>query len=110
MPRRRYSILSNVFCVSHTSQDAEESGEDFAEDINNVPAEEDEPPEVDSKKRKVCLAVFDKAVKCASSRIGDQRPASKAATTSTKPASKKAKPASGRAKKVKPTAEGDEED
>jgi hypothetical protein len=44
------------------------------------------------------------------SRIGDQRPATKAATTSTKPTSKKAKPASGRAKKVKPTAEGEEED
>jgi hypothetical protein len=42
--------------------------------------------------------------------IGDQRPATKAATTSTKPASKKAKPVSGRAKKVKPTTEGDEED
>jgi hypothetical protein len=52
-------FLSNLFSVPlHTLQD-EESGEDFAEDIDNVPADdEDEPPESDNKKRKVCLIFF----------------------------------------------------
>lgn len=68
----------------------EESGEDFADEIDNAPVDDDddELSEVENKKRK--------------------RPVSK---TSTKPASKKAaKPASGRAKKTKVTHGYEEED
>lgn len=35
-------------------QDAEESGEDFAEEIDEIRADEDEPSEPEAKKRKVC--------------------------------------------------------
>lgn len=41
-------------CISRTRQDVEESGEDFADEIDNVPADEDEPSEAENKKRKVC--------------------------------------------------------
>lgn len=86
----------------------EESGEDFAEEIDNVPAEEDEPSEAESKKRKACLASRYGSEIPFLPCIDDQRPVSKAG--STKPASKKAKPASSRVKKVKPTDEEEEED
>ncbi|KAI0292921.1 hypothetical protein BC826DRAFT_1017548 [Russula brevipes] len=69
-------------------KDVEESGEDFADEIDNVPVEEDEPSEAEVKKRK--------------------RPASKAVAT--KPPSKRAKPASGRAKNVKQIHQGEEEE
>jgi hypothetical protein len=83
----------------------EESDEDFADEIDNVPAEEDEPPEADNKKRKVCSYGHEIPF---SPCIGDQRRSSKVAAT--KPASKKAKPASGRAKKAKTVDEEEEED
>jgi hypothetical protein len=99
-----FLFLSYLSSVPHTLQDAEESGEDFADEIDDVPAEEDEPPEADNKKRKVCLTIFGYGFDIPfSSCIGDQRPAPKAVAT--KPTSKKAKPASGRAKKVKATDE-----
>lgn len=56
-----FLFLSYLSSVPHTLQDAEESGEDFADEIDDVPAEEDEPPEADNKKRKVCLTIFDMA-------------------------------------------------
>jgi hypothetical protein len=42
--------------VSYTLQDIEESGEDFADEINDVPTDEDELSEPETKKRKVCSA------------------------------------------------------
>lgn len=42
--------------MAHTLQDVEESGEDFADEIDDVPADEDEPSEPEIKKRKVCPA------------------------------------------------------
>jgi hypothetical protein len=42
--------------VSYTLQDVEESGEDFADEIDDVPIDEDEPSEPETKKRKVCPA------------------------------------------------------
>ena len=42
--------------ASYTLQDVEESGEDFADEIDDVPADEDEPSEPETKKRKVCPA------------------------------------------------------
>lgn len=67
-PRKRCPHFSfeSIRGASHTLQDAEESGEDFAEDIDNVPAEEDDPPEADNKKRKVCPTFLDKVLKCVS--------------------------------------------
>ena len=88
--------------------DAEESGEDFVDELDNVPAEEDEPPEADNKKRKVCLWIWPRREMLFSPCIGDQRRSSK--VVAAKPASKKAKPASGRAKKAKTADEGEEED
>jgi hypothetical protein len=104
--RKRYPFFCSKFilCSSPSLQDTEESSEDFAEEIDNVSAEEVEPPEADNKKRKVCLTIFGYGFDIPfSSCIGDQRPAPKAVAT--KPTSKRAKPASGRAKKVKATDE-----
>jgi len=42
--------------MPHTLQDVEESGEDFADEIDDVPADEDELSEPETKKRKVCPA------------------------------------------------------
>lgn len=68
-------------------KDVEESGEDFADEIDDIPADEDELSEPETKKRK--------------------KPSFK--TAAPKPASKKAKPASSRAKKAKPTDVGEED-
>jgi hypothetical protein len=89
--------------MPHTLQDVEESGEDFADEIDDVQADEDEPSEPEIKKRKVCAVhmVVNHLL------IGVQRTAPK--TAAVKPASKKAKPASGRAKKVKSTDEAEED-
>jgi hypothetical protein len=43
-------------CALYTLQDVEESGEDFADEIDDVPVDEDELSEPETKKRKVCLA------------------------------------------------------
>jgi hypothetical protein len=45
----------NIY-ASYTLQDVEESGEDFADEINDVPIDEDELSEPEPKKRKVCPA------------------------------------------------------
>jgi hypothetical protein len=42
-------------CTLYALQDVEESGEDFADEIDDVPVEEDEPSEPEIKKRKVCF-------------------------------------------------------
>lgn len=46
----------NLTSMPHTLQDVEESGEDFADEIDDVPADEDELSEPETKKRKVCPA------------------------------------------------------
>jgi hypothetical protein len=48
-----FSFEFNIY-ASYTLQDVEESGEDFADDIDDVPADEDELSEPEPKKRKVC--------------------------------------------------------
>ncbi len=55
-PKRvpRFFLLELSLCASYTLQDAEESGEDFADEINDIPADEDELSEPEPKKRKVC--------------------------------------------------------
>jgi hypothetical protein len=42
--------------MPHILQDVEESSEDFADEINDVPVDEDELSEPEPKKRKVCPA------------------------------------------------------
>lgn len=82
-------------------QDTEESGEDFADEIDDVPVDEDDEPLVpDPKKRKVRLA-FQRVFKPLAHVGPVKKPSSK--TAATKPASKKAKSTSSRAKKAKPT-------
>ena len=46
----------NLISMPYTLQDVEESGEDFADEIDDVPADEDELSEPEPKKRKVCPA------------------------------------------------------
>lgn len=53
-PKKVPSLLLNSTHVSCSSQDAEESGEDFADEIDDIQADEDEPSEPETKKRKVC--------------------------------------------------------
>jgi hypothetical protein len=48
-----FSFGFNIY-ASYTLQDVEESGEDFADEIDDVPADEDELSEPETKKRKVC--------------------------------------------------------
>jgi len=43
--------------MPHTLQDVEESGEDFADEINDVLDDEDELSEPEIKKRKVCPSI-----------------------------------------------------
>jgi hypothetical protein len=50
-----FSFEFNIY-ASYTLQDVEESSEDFADEIDDVPADEDEPSEPETKKRKVCPA------------------------------------------------------
>ncbi|KAI0264699.1 hypothetical protein BC834DRAFT_251627 [Gloeopeniophorella convolvens] len=102
--KKVYILLFTRVRVSHIWQkEVEESGEDFADEIDNVPGDEDEVSEAESKKRKVCPVCYPGH---RSANKGGQRPVSKAAA---KPASKKAKPASSRSKKAKAISE-DEDD
>ena len=62
MPPKRSLVLFFLFLNSlfnsHIRQDAEEeSGEDFADDIDNLPADDDELSEAENKKRKVRLII-----------------------------------------------------
>lgn len=51
--KRCISFSFELISVLYTLQDTEESGEDFADEIDDIPAEEDEPSEPETKKRKV---------------------------------------------------------
>jgi hypothetical protein len=107
--RKRFLVFffESYIHGSYTLQDVDESGEDFADEIDDIPADEDELSEPETKKRKVCPAPQTWLSTNFSSPTGEQKPSFK--TAATKPASKKAKPASSRAKKAKPTDVGEED-